>query len=55
VIWVTATIIRNGNPIEESLARVVPGDIVHLCAGDMIPADVRFIASVGLPTGGFGQ
>jgi Mg2+-importing ATPase len=43
MIRVTATVLRNGNPIEEPLARVVPGDIVHLCAGDMIPADVRIL------------
>jgi Mg2+-importing ATPase len=43
MIRVTATVLRNGNPVEEPLARLVPGDIVHLCAGDMIPADVRIL------------
>jgi Mg2+-importing ATPase len=31
-------------PIEE----LVPGDIVHLCAGDMIPGDLRIIAAKDL-------
>lgn len=29
---------------EVSLAKIVPGDIIYLAAGDMIPADVRVIA-----------
>ena len=33
---------------EIPLARVVPGDIVHLCAGDMIPADVRLLSAKDL-------
>src|SRR5438034_2063161 len=43
VIRVTATVLRAGRPVEEPLARLVPGDVVHLCAGDMIPADVRIL------------
>ncbi|MBS1796479.1 MAG: magnesium-translocating P-type ATPase [Acidobacteria bacterium] len=36
----------NGHPREEIvLQKLVPGDIVHLAAGDMIPADVRLLAS----------
>ena len=34
--------------IEIPLAQIVPGDIVHLAAGDMIPADVRIIFSKDL-------
>ncbi len=34
--------------MEIPLARVVPGDIVHLSAGDMIPADVRLLAAKDL-------
>src|SRR5207247_9306620 len=43
MIRVTATALRGGRPVEEPLARLVPGDVVHLCAGDMIPADVRIL------------
>src|SRR5437870_13876804 len=43
MIHVTATVLRAGRPVEEPLARVVPGDVVHLCAGDMVPADVRIL------------
>jgi len=34
--------------VEIPLARVVPGDIVHLSAGDMIPADVRVLSAKDL-------
>lgn len=44
MIRVTATVVRGGESREEPLAHLVPGDIVHLCAGDMIPADVRILA-----------
>ena len=43
MIHVTATVLRAGRPVEEPLARLVPGDVVQLCAGDMIPADVRIL------------
>jgi len=43
MIRVTATVVREGRPQEEPLARLVPGDIVQLSAGDMIPADVRIL------------
>jgi len=43
MIRVTATVVREGRPQEEPLTRLVPGDIVQLSAGDMIPADVRIL------------
>jgi Mg2+-importing ATPase len=43
MIQVTATALRAGRPVEEPVARLVPGDVVHLSAGDMIPADVRIL------------
>jgi P-type Mg2+ transporter len=43
MIRVTATVLRAGRPLEEPLDRIVPGDVVQLCAGDMIPADVRIL------------
>jgi len=44
MIQVTATALRAGTAVEEPLARLVPGDVVRLSAGDMIPADVRILA-----------
>jgi Mg2+-importing ATPase len=43
MISVTATVIREGTPLEVPLEQLVPGDIVKLAAGDMIPADLRII------------
>lgn len=43
MIRVTATVLRGGAAVEEPLGRLVPGDVVHLCAGDMIPADIRIL------------
>ena len=44
MISVTATVIRDGTAREVPLAELVPGDVVKLSAGDMIPADVRVLA-----------
>lgn len=38
-----ATVCRNGKDQEVPLKMLVPGDIVRLGAGDMIPADVRLL------------
>jgi P-type Mg2+ transporter len=43
MIRVTATVVRDGAEKELPLAELVPGDIVKLAAGDMIPADVRIL------------
>jgi Mg2+-importing ATPase len=48
MIHVTATVVRDNAAREMALRDLVPGDIVHLSAGDMIPADVRVIASKDL-------
>jgi hypothetical protein len=48
MISVTAAVMRDGSTKEIELKHLVPGDIVHLCAGDMIPADVRLISSKDL-------
>ena len=40
----TATVYRNGRPKEVKIKEIVPGDIVDLFAGDMIPADLRLIS-----------
>jgi Mg2+-importing ATPase len=44
MISVNATVMREGESKEIPLAKLVPGDVVHLAAGDMIPADVRIIS-----------
>jgi P-type Mg2+ transporter len=44
MIRVTATVIRDGKAREIPLAELVPGDIVKLAAGDMIPADLRILS-----------
>ena len=41
MISVTATVVRGGQSRELPLSHLVPGDVVHLAAGDMIPADLR--------------
>ncbi|HEV3443917.1 MAG TPA: HAD-IC family P-type ATPase, partial [Gemmataceae bacterium] len=44
MINVTATVVRDGKAREVPLADLVPGDLVRLCAGDMIPADLRVLS-----------
>jgi Mg2+-importing ATPase len=48
MISVTATVVRAGKEAEIPLRQLVPGDLVKLAAGDMIPADVRLVASKDL-------
>jgi P-type Mg2+ transporter len=55
MVHTTATVMRRdrresatGKAHEIPLARVVPGDIVHLAAGDLVPADVRLISTKDL-------
>jgi Mg2+-importing ATPase len=43
MIRVTATVIRDGSAREIPLEQLVPGDVVQLAAGDMIPADLRLV------------
>jgi Mg2+-importing ATPase len=48
MISVTATVVRAGQQREIPLRELVPGDIVKLCSGDMIPGDVRLISAKDL-------
>ena len=48
MIKVTATVVREGQQAEIPLAHLVPGDLVALAAGDMIPADIRVVTSKDL-------
>jgi len=43
MISVKATVLRDGKAVEEPISQIVPGDVVELAAGDMIPADVRLL------------
>ena len=43
-----ATVIRDGRPQKISSKDVVPGDIIQLEAGDLVPADARLIESASL-------
>ena len=44
----TATLVRGGKEEEVSLKMLVPGDIIQLAAGDMVPADVRLLSAKDL-------
>lgn len=44
MIHVTATVVRGGVTRELPLRELVPGDLVKLAAGDMIPGDVRLLS-----------
>lgn len=40
-----ATVLRDGNEIQIKSTNIVPGDIVLLAAGDIMPADMRLIST----------
>jgi Mg2+-importing ATPase len=48
MVRATATVYRHGKPKEVSIREIVPGDVVDLFAGDMIPADLRIIQAKDL-------
>ncbi|NLO00625.1 MAG: magnesium-translocating P-type ATPase [Bacteroidales bacterium] len=48
MVEVTSNIIREGKAEEIPTEEIVLGDIIHLSAGDMLPADVRLIESKDL-------
>lgn len=43
-----ATVYRNGKETELPLRLLVPGDVIQLAAGDMVPADVRLLSAKDL-------
>ena len=45
LVQTTATVTRAGARKEVAVDELVPGDVVHLSAGDMIPADLRLISA----------
>ena len=48
MVTTTATVVRDGKDVEVPLKELVPGDIIRLAAGDMIPADVRVLSAKDL-------
>ncbi len=48
MVKTTATVIRAEGKNELDIKKLVPGDIIQLSAGDMIPADVRILQSKDL-------
>jgi len=48
MISVTATVTREGTTREIPVAELVPGDAIHLGAGDMVPGDVRIVQAKDL-------
>jgi len=44
----TATVVREDRDAEVSLKMLVPGDIIRLNAGDMVPADLRILSAKDL-------
>jgi Ca2+-transporting ATPase len=44
----TATVLRNGTPLQMNASQLVPGDVVELEAGNMIPADIRLLETHSL-------
>ena len=48
MINITATVVRSGQQREVPLDHLVPGNVVALAAGDMVPADVRVLGAKDL-------
>lgn len=48
LVSTTATVIRDGQKQEVTLQEIVPGDIIQLSAGDMVPADIRILTAKDL-------
>jgi P-type Mg2+ transporter len=47
-VALTSTVLRDGKWVELPRHELVPGDIIRLVAGDLVPADARLIESVSL-------
>jgi Mg2+-importing ATPase len=45
LVKTTVTVLRDGKEIEVPLEEIVPGDVVVLAAGSLIPADLRIISA----------
>lgn len=47
-VALTSTVLRDGAWVELPRHELVPGDIIRLAAGDLVPADARLIQTIGL-------
>ena len=45
LVQTSAVVVRNGKELDIQLADVVPGDLVLLAAGAIIPADIRLVSA----------
>ncbi|HYW85392.1 MAG TPA: HAD-IC family P-type ATPase, partial [Spirochaetia bacterium] len=45
MVRTTANVVREGKEVEIPLAEIVPGDVVVLDAGSLVPADIRLLAT----------
>ncbi|MFA6548237.1 MAG: magnesium-translocating P-type ATPase [Candidatus Magasanikbacteria bacterium] len=48
MVHTTVKVVRAGKITNQPLASLVPGDIIHLSAGDMVPADVILLTTKNL-------
>ncbi|MGG4492787.1 magnesium-translocating P-type ATPase [Brevibacillus reuszeri] len=48
MVKTTVSVIRQSPAKEIDMEQLVPGDVIHLSAGDLVPADVRIISSKDL-------
>jgi Mg2+-importing ATPase len=44
----TAVVVRDGSTVEVDVTTVVPGDVVRLALGEVVPADLRLLETTGL-------
>lgn len=44
----TVVVLRGGTACQIDVVKLVPGDVVHLSLGTIIPADIRLLSAVGL-------
>ena len=48
MVNIAATVVRDGQDAEVALKFLVPGDLIRLNAGDMVPADMRILSAKDL-------
>jgi len=44
----SAVVVREGRTVQVDVTVLVPGDVVHLALGEVVPADLRLLAATGL-------